>query len=215
MKQNNRINKYGLFICSGSGEIAVFVQALYILISIWIWSILTMRVYSYAFQFLYCTNANLPLAVLISFLPSTFWDDKGCYFILSSWTFLSLTEKWLFSISKKTAVFASFSLHLSSHFDPVFQKCIGLCGSTRGTFRRLALGRDSLQQGKKNATFVYTKYNNSNDFLYLYSVFQHSVRNPAAANYYLSCGGYISVNLDINHTVKYIRLSAPNHKQFS
>lgn len=49
---------------------------------------------------------------------------------------------------------------------------------------------------------IYTKYNNSNDFLYLYPVFQHSVRNPAAANYCLSCGGYISVNLDINDTVK-------------
>lgn len=65
-------------------------------------------------------------------------------------------------------------------------------------FRRLALGRDSLQLGKM---LIYTKYNNSNDFVYLYSVFQHSVRNPAAANYYLACGGYISVNLDINCTV--------------
>lgn len=70
-------------------------------------------------------------------------------------------------------------------------------------FRRLALGRDSLYLVKQKSTkFVSTKYNNSNDFLYLYSVFQHSVRNPAAANYYLSCGGYVSVNLDINCAVK-------------
>ncbi len=68
-------------------------------------------------------------------------------------------------------------------------------------FRRLALGRDSLYLGEIQSLYL-KKYNNSNDFLYLYSVFQHSVRNPAAANYILSCGGYISVNLDINCAVK-------------
>lgn len=30
--------------------------------------------------------------------------------------------------------FMPFSLHLSRHFNPVFQKCIGLCGSTCDTF---------------------------------------------------------------------------------
>lgn len=159
MKQNDGINKYGLFICSGtqwnSRFCAGFVYSYQYLDMIYFGNYI--RVYSYALKVLSCTIAKLPLAVLnkklkwykalmhTSFLPSTFWDDKGCYFILSSWMFLSLTEKWLFSISKKTAVFASFSLHLSRYFYPVFQKCIGLCGSTRDTFRRLALGRDSLQ----------------------------------------------------------------------